>query len=56
MRVGDFRMYVGEDKNKVSNIVKPNVATFRALYEPHLRDMATLSMDGITKTVRFHAQ
>ncbi|XP_048212242.1 phosphatidate cytidylyltransferase, mitochondrial isoform X2 [Perognathus longimembris pacificus] len=35
---GDFRMVVGEEKSKVFNIVKPNVAHFRALYGSILQD------------------
>lgn len=34
---GDFRMVVGEDKSKVSNIVRPNVEHFRELYGAALR-------------------
>ena len=34
---GDFRMVIGEEKAKVLNIVKPNVAHFRELYESILQ-------------------
>ncbi|XP_067611595.1 phosphatidate cytidylyltransferase, mitochondrial isoform X3 [Pseudorca crassidens] len=35
---GDFRMVVGEDKAKVLNIVKPNIAHFRELYGSILQE------------------
>lgn len=30
--MGDFRMVVGEDRNKIENIVKPNLSHFKKLY------------------------
>ncbi|XP_057561783.1 phosphatidate cytidylyltransferase, mitochondrial isoform X1 [Hippopotamus amphibius kiboko] len=35
---GDFRMVVGEDKAKVLNLVKPNIAHFRELYGSILQE------------------
>lgn len=37
---GDFRMLFGEKKDKVKNIVEPQLDAFLKLYKPYLRDMS----------------
>lgn len=63
---GDFRMIVGEDKNKVSNIVKPQISNFRQLYQPYMTsdpmqrlvhwnpNSQTFNQDSSSKVVLHH--
>ena len=37
--LGDVRMLMAEDNNKVSNIVRSQIPNFRTLYNPILREL-----------------
>ena len=39
-------MTVGEDKNKISNILKPAVPEFKQLYSPFIDKYLTLNRDS----------
>lgn len=46
LSIGDFRMTVGEDKNKIINILKSAVPEFKQLYSPFINKYLTLNSDG----------
>ncbi len=48
---GDFRMYFGEDKNKVYNIVQPNLELLKSMYKMHLEELVFVSDGRIIKKV-----
>ncbi|GFQ87073.1 phosphatidate cytidylyltransferase, mitochondrial [Trichonephila clavata] len=48
---GDFRMYFGEDKRKVENIVKNQVPHFRSLYADQLKLMPQLHWNQTSSTI-----
>ena len=44
---GDFRMIIGEDRNKIRSIVLPNIAHFSELYKPYTDSFLEESADGL---------
>ena len=48
---GDFRMWIGEDRNKVRNIVRPNVAEFEKLYQPFMGELVEMNHSGMMRKV-----
>ena len=48
-------MLIGEDKNKVRNIIQPNMAEFERIYEPHLSSLVERTADGRMRTVSVYA-
>ena len=44
-------MWIGEDRNKVRNIVRPNLAEFEKLYQPYMDGLVEKNHSGTIRKV-----
>ena len=44
-------MWIGEDRNKVYNIVAPNLPEFEKLYRPYMDSLVDMNCSGTMKKV-----